>query len=198
MRRSLVLTLTLGALFAVRPAAAQSTTIAVLPFANGGSYGQDKAAFEALETGIQAALVTEHGRNAAARVIERSAPGESGARLDASSAAAAGKAAGARYVVFGNFIEHYGRFRLNARIVDTESGEIVRVVTNDQPDLQDRRDLTRIVQRVAAGIMDAVKLPAVPPSSSAAPAVPAGTPIQYSRGSLHENRGARGVAGTRA
>ena len=196
MRRSLVLTFTLGALIAVRPAAAQSTTIAVLPFANGGSYGQDKAAFEALEAGIQASLITELGRNPAARVIERQAPG-GGARLDASSAAAAGKAAGARYVVFGNFIDHYGRFRLNARIVDTESGEIVRVVTNDQPELQDRRDLPRIIQRVAAGIMDAVELPALPPSSSAAPDR-AGALAVHTRGPLDEARGARAVAGTRA
>lgn len=166
MRRSFVLTMILGAVLAIRPAAAQSSTIAVLPFENGGSYGQDKASFEALEVGIQTALIEELSRSPGARVVaHQKATGES-ARVDAAGAARAGKALGARYVVFGNFVDHYGRFRLNARIVDAESGEILRVVSNDDAALQDRRELPRIIQRVAAGILDAVKLPGPPPASA--------------------------------
>jgi TolB-like protein len=162
MRRSLVLTTILGAMLAVGPATAQGTTIAVLPFEDGGSYGQDKAGFEALRTSLQSSLVGELSRASGATVVAR---GEAGARVDAAAAVRTGKEAGARYVVFGNFIDHYGRFRLNARIVDTESGEIVRVVSNDDAALQDRKDLPRIVQAVAAGIVEATKLPARPASS---------------------------------
>ena len=164
MRRSLVLTI-LFAVLAIGPAAAQGTTIAVLPFADGGSYGQDKAAFKALETGIQSALITALSRNPGARVVGRDQPAGEAGRIDAAAAARAGKALGARYVVFGTFIDHYGRFRRNARIVDAESGEIVRVVTNDEAGLQDRKEMERIIQRVAAGIMEATKLPALPASS---------------------------------
>jgi TolB-like protein len=145
MRRALVLTLIFGGVLAVRSAAAQGTAIAVLPFENGGSYGQDKENFEALEVGIQAALIAELSRNAGARVVARQDVKPGAARADAAGAARAGKAAGARYAVFGNFIDHYGRFRLNARVVDAESGEIIRVVSNDDAGLQDRRELQLIL-----------------------------------------------------
>ena len=73
MRRSLVLTTILGAMLAVGPATAQGTTIAVLPFEDGGSYGQDKASFEALRTSLQSSLVTELSRasGAMARSVRR-------------------------------------------------------------------------------------------------------------------------------
>ena len=47
------------------PAGAQDTRpgIAVLPFDNGGSYGQDKENFEALQLGIPAMLISELSTN---------------------------------------------------------------------------------------------------------------------------------------
>lgn len=56
------------------PAAAQDSRpgVAVLPFENGGSYGQDKEDFDALEVGIQQMLLTEFAVNSALRVVERS------------------------------------------------------------------------------------------------------------------------------
>lgn len=155
MTRSLMAGLALGALLLARSAAAQEpVSIAVLPFENGGSYGQDKSVFEALEGSIQAALVTELGRFPGARAVERSAPRTAGTatRLDAGAAARIGRDAGTRYVVFGNFIDHYGRFRLNARLVDVATGEIVKVASNDDAELQDRRELARIIRTVAADI----------------------------------------------
>src|SRR3989441_4809141 len=45
--------------------------IAVLPFDNSGSYGQDKENFDALQKGIAGMLISELAANPAARVVER-------------------------------------------------------------------------------------------------------------------------------
>ena len=45
--------------------------IAVLPFNNGGSYGQGKEDFDALERGIAGMMISELSQNPAARVVER-------------------------------------------------------------------------------------------------------------------------------
>src|SRR5207237_5293202 len=45
--------------------------IAVLPLDNGGSYGQDKENFDALQKGIAGMLISELAANPAARVVER-------------------------------------------------------------------------------------------------------------------------------
>src|SRR5574341_742288 len=83
--------------------------IAVLPFHNGGSYGQDKENFDALEVGIAAMLISELSSNPAARIVEREDiqkileeqnMGSSG-RVDPQTAARIGKLVGARYVVAG-------------------------------------------------------------------------------------------------
>ena len=45
--------------------------LAVLPFANGGSYGQAKEDFDALERGMAGMMISELAANPAARVVER-------------------------------------------------------------------------------------------------------------------------------
>ncbi len=112
----------------VLPAVAQDTRpgIAVLPFTNGGSYGQDKENFAALERGIPATLIAELTLNPALRLVERAETqrlldeqnlAESG-RVDAATAAKIGSLVGARYIITGTFIDYYGKFRVDARIVD--------------------------------------------------------------------------------
>jgi TolB-like protein len=64
-----------------------------------------------------------------------------------------GTAVAARYAVTGNFADFYGMFRLDARVVDTDNGQIVKVVSNDDPRLQDRADLVRIIQMVAHRVL---------------------------------------------
>jgi TolB-like protein len=109
--------------------------VAVMPFEDGGSYGQDAEDFAALTVGLQQMLLTELAANGQLRVVERGrirdilAEMELGAsgNVDASTAAEIGKLVGARYMVFGSFIDWYGDFRLNARVVSVETGEIVKV-----------------------------------------------------------------------
>ena len=188
----------LAALCAVTPVVAQggSARFAVVAFENTGSYGQDKEIFEALEGGLAAMLARSIDRHPGADVVQRNRLMEAmgkldlgpAQRVDAASAAQLGKATGARYTVTGSFADFYGKFRINARLVDTESGDIVKVVSNDDPKLQDRAQLAAIVQSVGAKVTAAAGLPPYPAGSAPRP-VPTDAITAYSRGLLHEGRG---------
>src|SRR5467141_2673578 len=104
--------------------------IAVLPFDNSGSYGQDKENFDALQKGIAGMLISELAANPCARVVERDAIekllgeqnlGASG-KVTPETAAKVGKLVGARYVITGAFIDFYGDFRLDARLLTPDEG----------------------------------------------------------------------------
>ena len=193
----------LAALCAARPAMAQDGNgrFAVMPFENTGSYGQDKEVFEALELGLAAMLARAIDRHPGADVVPRSQLGEAmrglnlgpAQRVDAASAAQVGKGTGARYTVTGSFADFYGKFRINARLVDARSGEIVKVVSNDDPKLQDRAQLAAIIQAVGERITSAAGLPPYP-AGSAPPTIPTDAITAYSRGLLHESRGDRAKA----
>ena len=184
-------------------AAAQAGTarFAVLPFENTGSYGQDKEVFAGLELGLPvllggaidrhpgADIVPDGQLRAAVRALELG-PGQ---RVDAASAARLGKETGARYTVTGSFADFYGKFRINARLVDARSGEIVKVVSNDDPKLQDRAQLAAIVQSVAERITAAAGM-APYPAATAAPSIPTDAISAYGRGLFHERQGDRAKA----
>ena len=200
MRRSLVLALTLAGGAVAAPLAAQDARpgIAVLPFDNGGSYGQDKENFEALRQGIPAMLASELARNPAVRLVDRartrSLLGEHGVpvggRVDAGTAARVGKQAGARYMIMGTFIDFYGKFVVDARIVDVESGEIVKVVSSGQ---QDRSRLFEMIRTAARQVTAGIGLAAVP-AAARERVVPTEALTFYSLGLLYEDRGDRARA----
>jgi hypothetical protein len=203
MRGALGWAVILAALCAARPAMAQGGNVrfAVLPFENTGSYGQDKEVFEALELGLAAMIARAIDGHPDADAIQRAQLDEAmrkldlgpGQRVDAASAAQVGKATGTRYTVTGSFADFYGKFRINARLVNVESGEIVKVVSNDDPKLQDRAQLAAIAQSVGEKITSAAGL-APYPAGSAPTAIPTDAITAYSRGLLHENRGERANA----
>ncbi|CAN5838680.1 hypothetical protein BH24GEM1_BH24GEM1_21850 [soil metagenome] len=193
----------LAALCAAQPVVAQGATprFAVVAFENTGSYGQDKEVFEALEIGLAAMLTRSIDRHPGADVVQRAGLLEAmrkldlgpAQRVDAASAAQLGKATGARYTVTGSFADFYGKFRINARVVDARTGEIVKVVSNDDPKLQDRAQLAAIVQAVGEKVTAAAGLPPYP-AGSAPPPAPTDAITAYSRGLLHESRGDRARA----
>ena len=203
MRRTIALLILLSGV-AAGTAAAQDArpAIAVLPFENGGSYGQDKENFEALQVGIPAMLASELSRNPAIRLIDRSetrktlstAEGGGRAHLNAGTSAKLGRALGARYVVMGSFVDFYGKFRVNARIIDAGTGEILKVVSNDDPKLQDRRDLSRIIQSVSEKIVAGTRLPAAPTDTSRPRTVPTEALTLYSRALVYHDRGDKAKA----
>src|SRR5512146_1366324 len=119
---------------AAQRAPATRPGIAVLPFAQGISIGTERETLDALGVGLQQILITELSQNPAMRVVDRSVIhdiiaeqdlGASG-RVDAATAARVGKLVGARYVFTGGFNDVNKDFRLDGRIVNVETGEIVK------------------------------------------------------------------------
>jgi len=198
MRRFLVLPLLMGLATA---AIAQDTRpgVAVLPFENGGSYGKDKEDFDALRRGIAGMLLSELSQNPSMRLVDREQiqklldeQGLAAAeRVDAQTAAKIGKLVGARYMIAGTFIDLYGDFRIDARIIDVETSEIVKVVRSD-PKLSDRKQMFKIIQSVADRITEGTKLPPLPAAKAQAARarnVPTEALALYSRALLYQDRG---------
>jgi TolB-like protein len=185
----------------VGAASAQGTGgFAVLPFEDTGSYGQDKEVFDGLELGLGDMLGRALEQRQAAQVVPSARVRQSlaaerpGRRIDAATAAKVGQAVGARWAITGTFADFYGKFRLSARLVDTRNGQIVQVVSNDDPKHQDRAALDAIVQQVADRLASAAGLPGGPAATG--PAIPTDAITFYGRGLLHESRGdAAGAAG---
>jgi TolB-like protein len=175
--------------------------IAVLPFDNSGSYGQDKENFEALQKGIAGMLISELAANPAARVVEREeiekllaeqSLGASG-KVTPETAAKIGKLVGARYVIAGTFIDFYGDFRLDARLVNVETSEIVKV----ESDRMQRDHLFDIIRTVAARLMKDVNLPPLPRQASEQRMnrqVPTEALTFYSKALLYQDRGQKDKA----
>jgi TolB-like protein len=175
--------------------------LAVLPFDNDGSYGQDRENFDALQGGIAGMLISELAQNPAARVVEReeiqklldeqnlSAAG----RVDPQSAVKLGKLVGARYVVLGRFIDFYADFRVDARLVNVETSEIVRV----ERDQAARDHLYQIIQNVASRLMKDANLPPLgKPASDQRQRrqIPTDALTYYSRALLYQDRGQKDKA----
>ena len=170
--------------------------LAVFPFHNGGSYGQDKENFDALEVGIAGMLISELSANPAARIVERETLqrlideqnlGAQG-RITPETAAKIGKLVGARYVVLGNFIDFYGDFRVDVRLVNVETSEIIKT----ENERMQRDHLFDLIKSVAVKIMRDANLPALPRQTSdqrQSRQVPTEALTYYSRAILFQNRG---------
>ncbi len=170
--------------------------IAVMAFENGGSYGQDAQDFEALRVGIQQMLMTEIAMNNAARVVERSQINSliaeqdlaADGRVDANTAAQLGKLVGAKYMIFGSFNNFYGDMRIDARIVNTETSEIVKTTrVRDSAE-----DLYQMIVDLGGTIMNDVSLPALPDAvreAREARELPAEALTLYSRALFFQDRG---------
>lgn len=183
---------------AASPLAGQNlpTGIVVLAFEDVGSYGQDQEDFAALERGIQGMLISDLRQHPDARLVDRAAAQrlmdqqnlDESAHVNAATAANVGKISGVRYVVFGTYVDLYGKFRVDARIVDSESGEIVHVATANG----DRESLFRILQRIAKDIMADVEFPPLPDEIEAARTrrnVPIDALTFYGRALLYQDQG---------
>ncbi len=170
--------------------------IAVFPFTNGGSFGRDKDDLSPLEVGVQQMLLTELAQNPSLRIVDRSALrqileeqnlGTSG-RVDAATAARVGKLVGARYAVTGGFIDLDGNFRLDGRVVDVETGEVL----NSQEVQAKRDELYSSLVKLAGKITSGVKLPPLAAEvrqAREARAIPAEAVTLYSRAQVYQDAG---------
>lgn len=197
MRGTMLLALALTATMPVITEAQDTRPgIAVMPFQNGGSYGRDKEDFDALQVGIPAMVMSELAQNPAARVVDRSDINRilqeqnlaTDGRVDASTAARVGRLVGARYMIMGTFIDHYGKMRIDARIVDVETSEILKVV---QSGPKEREKLFEMIGELSTAIMTNTKLPPLPSQQAQAESrrIPTEALTYYSRALLYEDRG---------
>src|SRR2546429_7405975 len=105
--------------------------IAVFPFDNGGSYGQDKDNFDALQKGIAGLMISDLAAGAAVRVVERDELqklldeqnlGAAG-RVGPQTAAQIGELGGAPYVVTRGLIDLYRDLPLHAPLINVANSE---------------------------------------------------------------------------
>jgi TolB-like protein len=137
--------------------------VAVFPFTNGGSYGPSREDFSDLQIGIQQMLLTEIAQNSGLRVVDRSIlrgilEEQELARtgqVDAQTAARVGKLVGARYVITGVFTDLFGNFRLDGRIVDVETGEVLKT----EEVREERAKIYELIVELASRITTGVELP---------------------------------------
>ncbi len=143
--------------------------VAVMRFENAGSHGGNAESenFEALEVGLQVMLNTELSQNSALRIVERADVEAllreqelaTEGRVDASQAASIGRLVGARYMVLGSFVDIFEQVRMDARIVDVETGELLRA-----RGVQDRREeIYSILLELSQAITEGLELPELDP-----------------------------------
>jgi len=112
-------------------------TVAVLYF----DYGGKKAELEPLRDGLAQMLITDLAELPEIRVVERArlkaileehGLAASG-KVDTASAARVGKLLGARDLVLGSYFDLAGTLRIDARVVEVETGKVVRSVGVNGP-----------------------------------------------------------------
>lgn len=175
--------------------------LAVFPFTNGGSFGENAEDLDALEVGVQQMLLTELSQNPELRVVERSQLRaildeqdlvKEGA-VDPNTAARIGRLVGARYIVTGVFIDIGGNFRMDGRIVDVETGEIMRTVEV----MDQRENLYQMLVDLSSRIMEGISLPplaAAVVQERKAREIPAEAVTLYSRAQVFQDGGRQAQA----
>lgn len=180
-------------------------TLAVMYF----DYGGKDAALEPLRQGLAQMLISDLTSLDGVKVVERERLqdvlneqhlGTSG-KVDARTAARIGKLLGARYLVFGGYFDALNSFRADARLVDVETGEIVRSIgATGKAD-----DFLVLEQSLADGLRGAMgplaRPGGAPPASHAAPKPPrklkTKTAVTYGRALMAidsgDRQGARGL-----
>lgn len=202
MRRHRYLLTVIAAVLVSAPGAAQEFDtrpgIAVFPFTNGGSYGPGSEDLAPLQVGVQQMLLTELAQNSELRIVERSRLREildeqglvTGGQVDPQTAARIGQLVGARYAVTGAFVDLYGTFRLDGRIVDVETGEILRTA-----EVRDRKQnlydlLVELADQVTRGVR-LRPLAAEQVRERKAREIPAEAVLLYSRAQIFQDLGDR-------
>jgi TolB-like protein len=134
MPRALLMPWVVMALAPTALAAAEKgkPTIAILAF----DYGGKNSSLEPLREGLAQMLIADVSALSNVQVVERARLkalldeqklGRSG-KLDAGTAARVGKLLGARFLVVGSYFDLAEAMRVDARVVEVETGKIVRAV----------------------------------------------------------------------
>jgi TolB-like protein len=145
------------------------TTIGVLYF----DYAGKNAELRPLSKGLAQMLISDLAAVDTVRVVERERLqavldeqklGESwkkSGKIDSRTAARIGKLLGARYLVLGTYFDAMGAFRADARLVDVETGQIVKSIgANGKAE-----DFIGLEQLLADGLCKAAAQLPPPPAS---------------------------------
>lgn len=199
------LTLAFAALLATSGAAQQRPAtqdsrpgVAVLDFDIGATIGQDPDDYQALRRGLASMTINELTANAAIRVVERAQLqqilqeqnlGREG-RVDPGTVSQIGRLIGARYMVTGTLFDVRGDVRVDARLFDTETGQILKTYR-----VQGRLDnIFDLVTNLSTQLLATANLPplerrAMDQHREANPAPPTQAVMAYSRAVLYADRG---------
>jgi TolB-like protein len=172
--------------------------IAVLDFEIGATIGQDPEDYDALRRGLASLTLSELTANPAVRVVERAQLqqilqeqnlGREG-RVDPQTLVRIGRLIGARYMVTGTIYDVRGDFRINSRIFDAETGEVLRT-QSVRGRLENVFDLA---SQLAGQLMRDANLPplerrAMEEHRERNPAPPQNAVMAYSRAVLYADRG---------
>jgi TolB-like protein len=175
-------------------------TIAILDFDIGATFGQDPDDYQALRRGLAGMTIAELAVNPAVRVVERAQLQQilqeqdlaRSDRVDQSTALRIGQLLNARYMVTGTIYDVRGDFRIDARLFDVQTSQIIKTQR-----VAGRLDnIFDLVTRLAGQLMRDANLPPLEHHADATPAPrPAtGAPTQnavmaYSRAVLYADRG---------
>lgn len=157
-------------------ARAQAPTVAVLYF----DYAGSNLELEALQKGLAQMLIADLAGSAPVQVVERTRLEAvlsehklaASGKIDPVTAARVGKLLGARYLVLGSYFDVLKTFRVDARIVEVETGKIIKALGADGK----ADDFSCLEQRLAVGLREALTaIAAQQTTGKPAPATPSKT-----------------------
>lgn len=195
----------LAALLAVgtpgQAAPAARPTVAVLYF----DYEGQTAGLEVLRKGLAQMLITDLSASPAFQIVERGRLEEllaeielgSSGKVDAATAARMGRLLGARYLVMGGYFDLGGILRIDARLVEVETGRVVGTSGTTGPagdvlaaEQKTASDLQRLLAGLAQVGAAAAARPVVKPPSR----LSTGTALLYAKALDDMDRGDRAGA----
>ena len=182
-----------------RPATQHSRPgVGVLDFEIGATIGQDPDDYQALRRGLASMTINELTANNTIRVVERAQLqqilqeqnlGREG-RVDPSTVSQIGRLIGARYMVTGTLYDVRGDVRIDARLFDTETSQILKTYR-----VQGRLDnVFELVTNLSSQLLATTNLPPLPRGAmeehrQANPSPPTQAVMAYSRAVLYADRG---------
>ena len=168
----------LAAPMSAADAQAARPTVAIMYF-NNNVFTKEARDYDGLSKGVADFLITEMSSNPSIRVVERDQVQRlieeqklvGAGQVDRETAVKVGKLLGAQHMIFGGFMaDPKGNFRIDARAVNVETGEIE---FTDR--IQDRSDnVLALISQLATRLNAGLKLPASPTRTGDAGAPAAG------------------------
>jgi TolB-like protein len=166
------------------PAAPARPTLAILFF----DYTGKDEALAPLREGLAQMLISDFSAGGQVRVVERTRLkalleeqklGQSG-RVDPASASRVGKLLGARFLVLGSFFDLKNVLRIDARVVEVETGRIIRGVGANGP-ADDFWTLQKNVAQKLGEVLEGALPAFTRPAPSTPPKVKSKTIATYGR-----------------